>query len=150
ANKATGTKPEIMLAKALYARGYRYRKNDKSVFGKPDLTFKKIKLAIFVDGEFWHGKDWEKRKYDHKTNKEFWYKKIERNIQRDKEVNEKLTQEGWRILRFWSKEIEKNLSDCVQEIEDEIKNLKMNLKGKISIKGIGNKQLKKNLIEDDG
>lgn len=68
ANKAAGTKPELLLAKTLFARGYRYRKNDRSVFGKPDLTFKKIKLAIFIDGEFWHGKDWERRKYDHKTN----------------------------------------------------------------------------------
>jgi len=150
ANKATGTKPEIMLAKALHVRGYRYRKNDKSVFGKPDLTFKKIKLAIFVDGEFWHGKDWEKRKYDHKTNKEFWYQKIERNIQRDEEVNEKLTKEGWRVLRFWSKEIEKNLLECVLQIENEINALKMNLKEKISIKEVGDIKLKIKLIEDEG
>lgn len=80
ANKSTGTKMEILLAKTLFARGHHYRKNDKSVFGKPDLTFKKIKLAIFVDGEFWHGKDWEDRKSECKTNAEYWNKKIERNI----------------------------------------------------------------------
>ncbi|MCY0968356.1 very short patch repair endonuclease [Chryseobacterium wangxinyae] len=112
ANKSTGTKPELLLAKALFAHGHRYRKNNKSVFGRPDLTFKKIKLAIFVDGEFWHGKNWKERKKDHKTNQEFWTNKIERNIQRDIEVNEELTKQGWTILRFWGKEIEKDLLNC--------------------------------------
>ena len=130
ANKSTGTKPEILLAKMLFARGYRYKKNDKDVFGHPDLTFKKIKLAIFVDGEFWHGKDWEKRKKDHKTNKDFWIKKIERNIERDKEVNEELTKQGWIILRFWSKEIEKSLLSCILKIENEIRVQTMNFNGK--------------------
>lgn len=80
--KSADTKAEILLAKALFAKGYRYRKNNKTVFGKPDLTFKKIKLAIFVDGEFWHGKDWEIRKQNIKTNIEYWIPKIERNIER--------------------------------------------------------------------
>lgn len=130
ANKSTGTKPEILLAKMLFARGYRYKKNDKDVFGHPDLTLKKIKLAIFVDGEFWHGKDWEKRKKDHKTNKDFWIKKIERNIERDKEVNEELKKQGWIILRFWSKEIEKSLLSCILKIENEIRVQTMNFNGK--------------------
>ena len=99
--KSSGSKIESRLAKTLFAKGYRYRKNDKTVYGHPDLTFKKWKIAIFVDGEFWHGKDWEIHKYDHKTNKEFWYNKIERNIERDREVNEKLIKEGWVVLRFW-------------------------------------------------
>ena len=67
ANKSTGTKPELLLAKILFARGHRYRKNNKTVFGKPDFTFKKIKLEIFIDGEFWHGKDWFERKKDFKN-----------------------------------------------------------------------------------
>lgn len=113
ANKATSTKPEILLAKALFARGHRYRKNNKTIFGKPDLSFKKIKLLIFVDGEFWHGKDWHIRKNDHKTNQEFWIKKIERNIERDKEVNAELSKQKWSILRFWAKDIEKNLLTCI-------------------------------------
>jgi len=124
ANKASGTKPEILLAKKLWHRGHRYRKNNKTVFGKPDLTFKKIKLAIFVDGEFWHGKNWEERKYDHKTNRKFWWKKIERNIERDKEVNYKLKKQGWKVLRFWAKDIEQNLLSCVLQIEKKINKLK--------------------------
>lgn len=109
ANKSSETKPELLLAKTLFSRGHRYRKNNKTVFGKPDLTFKNIKLEIFVDGEFWHGKNWYLRKHDHKINKEFWEKKIERNIQRDIEVNRELVKNGWTILRFWGKEVEKNL-----------------------------------------
>ena len=123
-NKATGTKPELLLAKTLFARGHRYRKNDKTVFGKPDLTFKKIKLAIFVDGEFWHGKDWETKKVKIRTNTEFWHKKIERNMERDKEVNEKLKDEGWTVLRFWDKEVIKELESCVGKVEAEINRLK--------------------------
>lgn len=124
ANKSTGTVAEVMLAKALFAKGYRYRKNDKSVFGKPDLTFKRIKLALFIDGEFWHGKDWEVKKYDHKTNKEYWWNKIEGNIKRDKIVNTTLKEQGWTVMRFWSKEIEKDLSSCVAKIEFEINRLR--------------------------
>lgn len=123
ANKASGTKPEILFAKALFALGYRYRKNNKNVFGKPDLTFKKLKLAIFIDGEFWHGKDWETRKHAIKSNIKFWHSKIERNIERDKEVNAKLLEQGWTVLRFWDKEVMKELERCIEEIEDVIKAL---------------------------
>lgn len=118
--KATGSKIELALAKELWRRGHRYRKNDKTVFGKPDLTFKKIKLAIFVDSEFWHGKDWETKKHEHKSNIDFWHKKIQRNIDRDKEVNEKLTLKGWKILRFWGKDIKKSLLLCADIIEQTI------------------------------
>lgn len=122
--KSKDSKIETLLSKALWAKGYRYRKNDKTVFGKPDLTFKKFKIAIFVDGEFWHGKDWEIRKNDHKSNQEFWLKKIERNILRDKEVNERLLKEKWKVLRFWGKEIEKNLQYCLTKIEETINETK--------------------------
>ncbi|MBK6354904.1 MAG: DNA mismatch endonuclease Vsr [Saprospiraceae bacterium] len=115
--KASGSKIETALAKALFAKGLRYRKNDRTVFGRPDLTFKKHKLAVFVDSEFWHGKDWENRKYDHKSNTEFWLSKIERNIERDKEVNEQLLADGWKVLRFWGDEINKNLNNCINKIQ---------------------------------
>ncbi len=118
--KSKGSKIETMLGKALWAKGLHYRKNNKTVFGKPDFTFKKLKIAIFVDGEFWHGKDWETRKHDHKSNVKFWHRKIERNIERDKEVNAKLKSDGWKVLRFWGKEIRKNLTDCVEKIEETV------------------------------
>lgn len=114
--KSTGTQIEVTLAKALFALGLRYRKNNKSVFGKPDLTFKKYKLAIFIDGEFWHGKDWRKRKHDHKSNRDFWIKKIESNIKRDKLVNKQLLKDGWKVLRFWGKDVTKNLRTCTNKV----------------------------------
>ncbi|MFV5687171.1 very short patch repair endonuclease [Flavobacterium sp. ZT3R25] len=115
--KGTGTKDEIRLAKALWHLGYRYRKNNRTIFGTPDLTFKKLKIAIFVDSEFFHGKDWETQKDRVKTNTEFWQKKIERNIQRDVEVNNYLESQNWKVLRFWSAEVEKHLEDCISKIK---------------------------------
>lgn len=114
--KGSGTKDEIRLAKALWHLGYRYRKNDKSVFGKPDLVFKKHKIAVFVDSEFFHGKDWETEKFKIKSNQDFWHKKIARNIERDQEVNKYLIDNNWQVLRFWSKDIKKNLEECVNQI----------------------------------
>lgn len=114
--KSIATKAEVRLAKALWSLGYRYRKNNKTVFGRPDFTFKKLKIAIFVDSEFFHGKDWETRKKP-QTNPEYWIKKIERNIERDIEVNNYLLEKGWTILRFWSKEITNNLEDCIAKIQ---------------------------------
>lgn len=115
--KSKGSKEEVLLAKTLWHRGHRYRKNDKTVFGKPDLTFKRHKLAIFIDSEYFHGKDWQTAKLNIQTNRDFWWAKIEGNIQRDKKVNEELVKMGWKVLRFWSKEIRKNLESCVYEIE---------------------------------
>lgn len=117
--KGTETKEEIRLAKALWHLGYRYRKNNRKVFGTPDLTFSQLKIAIFVDGEFFHGKDWETRKKP-ETNAEFWIKKIERNIQRDIEVNTYLESQSWKILRFWSNDIKKNLDICILQIQNTI------------------------------
>jgi DNA mismatch endonuclease (patch repair protein) len=123
--KSSGTKSEVFLAKALWVLGHRYRKNNKTVFGKPDFTFKKIKLAIFVDSEFFHGKDFETKKKP-ATNAEFWEKKILRNIARDIEVNNHLKENGWTVLRFWSTEVRKNLPEVIAAIEHEI-TLKKNL-----------------------
>ena len=122
--KSKGSKIETELAKTLWAKGYRYRKNNKSVFGKPDITFKALKIAIFVDSEFWHGKDWETRKNDHKSNQAFWLAKIERNMQRDQEVNAHLLEKGWKVLRFWGKDIEKKLHYCITKIENTINETK--------------------------
>ena len=122
--KSTGSKIEVILAKALWAKGFRYRKNNKKVFGKPDLTFKQHKIAVFVDGEFFHGKDWHIRKHDLKSNHEFWFAKIERNMKRDEEVNKKLASDGWTVLRFLGKDIKKNLQFCLNKIEQEINRAK--------------------------
>lgn len=116
ANKGKGTKLELLFGKLLWNAGIRYRKNDKSVFGKPDFVIRNMKIAIFCDGEFWHGRDWETRKKDHKSNREFWFSKIERNIERDKEVNDQLRTQGWKIFRFWETEITKHPDKCLNEV----------------------------------
>lgn len=117
-NKSKGTKPELVLAKAMWALGLRYRKNSGSIFGKPDFSFKKYKVAVFVDGEFWHGKDWEQRKAEIKGNREFWITKIERNIRRDMEVTGRLKAEGWTVLRFWSNDVVKNAGCHAEKVKE--------------------------------
>ncbi len=117
--KSSATKVELLLTRKLWSKGHRYRKNNKAVFGKPDITFKSLKIAIFVDSEFFHGKDFQTKKKP-QTNTEFWEKKITRNIQRDKEVNEHLEKEGWTVLRYWSNDIKKNLDVVIQDIERHI------------------------------
>lgn len=112
---------EVKLRKELWGRGIRYRKNLKTVAGKPDLAFIGKKVAVFCDSEFWHGYDWGNAKARIKTNREFWVDKIERNMRRDAEVNSELEKEGWTVLRFWGKEIEKETSRCADEIEKAVR-----------------------------
>ena len=104
-NKSKDTKPELILRKELWKRGLRYRKNYKKAVGKPDIVFVSKKIAIFVDGKMWHGYNWENQKNDFKSHRGFWISKIERNIERDKEVTEQLQNDGWVVLRFWDFDI---------------------------------------------
>lgn len=119
--KNKDSKIEIMLRKELWNRGLRYQKNCTNIFGKPDIVFKGKKVAIFCDSEFWHGYDWENKKHEIKSKRDFWIPKIERNMQRDIEVTNRLNREGWIVLRFWGKEIKKNLKECADEIERMLK-----------------------------
>ena len=112
---------EVALRKELWNRGLRYRKNVKSIYGKPDIAFIGKKIAVFCDGEFWHGYNWEERRKDFKSHQEFWIPKIEKNIQRDKEVTEKLQSEGWIVIRFWGKEIKKDVKKCANIIEKSLR-----------------------------
>lgn len=110
------TKPELKLRKALWTAGFRYRVNSKYLIGKPDVSIKKYKTAIFIDGEFWHGYDWESKKVKIKSNRDFWIPKIERNMQRDREVNAKLAEMGYTIFRFWAKELKDDFEGCLNKI----------------------------------
>lgn len=107
---------ELVLRKILWDNGYRYRKNYSKVYGKPDIVFIGKKVAVFCDSEFWHGYSWKENKDKIHSNKDFWIKKIERNMERDEEVNKKLENEGWTVLRFWGKEITKNPQECFEKI----------------------------------
>ena len=114
------TSIELKLRKALWAEGFRYRKNYRGCTGTPDIAFAKKKIAIFCDSTFWHGLDWSEGKKRIKTNRAFWIEKIERNIARDKRINKELAEAGWLVLRFSDKEINMNLEDCVKKIKDAI------------------------------
>lgn len=118
--RSKNTSIEILLRKELWSRGIRYRINCKNVFGRPDICFKGKKIAVFCDSEFWHGKDFMNGKIP-KSNQEYWIPKIERNIKRDKEVNKQLETEGWTVIRFWGKEIQKETSVCADIIEQALK-----------------------------
>ena len=114
--RGKNTKPELVFRKALYATGHRYRIDYKKLIGKPDIALKKYKTVIFIDGEYWHGHNWAERKPKVKTNREFWIAKIERNMQRDKEVNEQLKHMGYKVFRFWESKIKKDLERCLAEV----------------------------------
>lgn len=118
--RAKDTKIEIALRKALWKKGFRYRKNLKSLPGKPDIALTKYKIAIFCDGEFFHGKDWEvlKPRLEKSNNSEFWISKISKNRERDDEINKRLLFEGWTVIRFWGNDIKKNLDECVRVVEE--------------------------------
>ena len=119
--KNKDSKIEILLRKELWKRGLRYRKNTNKVFGHPDIAFIGKKIAVFCDSEFWHGFNWEDKKKEIKSNKEFWIKKIERNMQRDIEVNTRLNEDGWTVLRFWGKDIKKDTAKCADIIEKAVR-----------------------------
>ena len=125
--KSKDTKIEVQLRKALWAKGYRYRKNYKKLPGKPDIVLGKYKIVIFCDSEFFHGKDWEvlKPRLEKGTNPEYLVKKIENNRRRDDEINKELTFEGWTVIRFWGKDIKNKLDECIKVIEDIIWEQKM-------------------------
>ena len=120
--RSDNTKIEAILRKALWNKGYRYRKNYTELPGKPDIVLTKYKIAIFCDGEFFHGKDWEvlRPKLENGNNSEYWVKKITRNRERDEEVNKKLLSMGWTVIRFWGNDIKKHTEDCVQVVEETV------------------------------
>jgi len=124
--KSKNTVIEKLLSSVLWKSGYRFRKHCTYLPGNPDICIKKYKIAVFADGEFWHGKDWDKKKHTIHTNRDYWITKIENNIKRDCFVTKELTQKGWTVLRFWGKDITHNTENCVNEIIQIIQ-LKRNL-----------------------
>lgn len=114
--KSKDTTIELALRKALWSKGIRYRKNYKMLIGKPDIVITKTKIAVFCDSDFWHGYDWENRNHKIKSNRDYWIPKIERNIQRDREVTGALEKAGWTVFRFWEHQIKKELEICVDTV----------------------------------
>lgn len=127
--KSKDTKIEVVLRKALWKKGLRYRKNYSVLPGKPDIVFTRYKIAIFCDSEFFHGKDWEvlKPRLEKTNNSEYWVRKISRNQERDEEVNKQLLALGWTVIRFWGKDILKKTDECVKVIEETLFEMKMDI-----------------------
>jgi DNA mismatch endonuclease (patch repair protein) len=120
--KSRDTAIEIELRRALWKKGYRFRKNYDKVPGHPDIAITKYKIAIFCDGEFFHGKEWEvlRPRLEKSNNSEFWINKISKNRDRDNEVNKKLLFEGWTVIRFWGDDIKRCPEECVKVVEEVI------------------------------
>ena len=122
--RGTGSKLEAQFRKEFWKRGFRYRVNVKTLIGKPDIVFNKYKTVVFIDGEFWHGHNWPEKREKIKSNRGFWIPKIERNMQRDNEVNKALKAQGLTIFRFWEREVKKNPEICLQSVIEHLKKSK--------------------------
>ena len=118
--KGKDTSIELILRKALWEKGYRYRKNYKKLPGRPDIALTKYKIAIFCDSEYFHGKDWDslRKKLITGKNPEYWVSKIERNIERDNEKDLLLKSQGWTVIHFWGNDIKNNIDECVKTVEE--------------------------------
>ena len=121
--RSTGTGPEVSLRKALWRRGLRYRLYAKNLPGRPDIVFPRERVAVFVDGDFWHGRQWEERglpslahQFRETPTAEYWVRKIERNVERDVRVNADLAERGWRVIRFWEKDVKNDVGACVEAV----------------------------------
>ena len=125
--RAKDTSIELALRKALWEKGYRYRKNYKLLPGTPDIVLTKYKIAIFCDSEFFHGKDWQTLmpRLQKGKNPNYWISKIERNMERDREKDKTLLFEGWTVIHFWGQDILKNTDECIRVIEEMIFDIKM-------------------------
>lgn len=115
--KSVKTAPEILFQKALYNKGIKFKRNYSKLPGNPDIALIAKKIAIFIDGEFWHGYQWRKKKRKLKANRAYWIPKIERNIARDKQNNKKLKKAGWQVIRLWQHQIIKDLPKCIEKIK---------------------------------
>lgn len=128
--KSQNTKPELRLRKALWKQNLRYRVNLKSLPGKPDIVFTKYKVAVFCDGDFWHGHNWALRglsslEEELQGYSPYWKEKILKNVKRDEEVNYALYSMGWTVLRFWESDINKNVDDCVRTIKETLFDIRL-------------------------
>ena len=123
--RSKDSKAELLLRRALWRKGLRYRKHAK-LTGKPDVVFGSARIVVFVDGDFWHGNAWRLRglpnleaMFPHRT--EWWVKKINRNMERDLEVTVALKREGWKVLRFWESAVLRDVERIANRIETEVK-----------------------------
>jgi DNA mismatch endonuclease (patch repair protein) len=120
--RSKGTVPEILLGKALWSLGLRYKKHYK-LPGSPDFVFTRVKIAVFCDGDFWHGNKWRLKGFNSLEEElasysEFWVRKITSNVARDNRVNETLKADGWHVIRFWESDIKQNPLLCAKQVQE--------------------------------
>lgn len=125
-NRSTDTRPELILRRELHRRGIRYRLHARDVVGKPDLVVRKLRLAVFVDGDFWHGNRWRLRgltrlEEDFHRNRDWWVAKIRRNVDRDREVDDRLAGEGWTVLRVWESDVLADVAAAADRVQEAIR-----------------------------
>ena len=114
--RSNNTSPEVVLRKKLWGAGVRFNRKPSKLPGKPDIVISKHNVIVFIDGEFWHGYDWKKKKKKIKANRGYWIPKIERNVLRDKKANKELRKNGWKVVRFWEHQIKKDTAKCLKKI----------------------------------
>jgi DNA mismatch endonuclease (patch repair protein) len=121
--RAKNTEPERMLRSALFRRGLRFRINVRKLPGCPDIVFSGAHVVVFVDGDFWHGAGWRERGFTSmeaqfvgQRRSEFWIKKIQANVERDRRVDKLLGESGWRVVRLWESDVRKSLDVCVAKV----------------------------------
>lgn len=119
ANKSKNTSIEIMLRKGLFARGLRYKLHVRDLPGRPDVVFSRKKVAVFIDGDFWHGYRYPQWK---NTLSIYWDNKIQTNRRRDNKNFRRLRRMGWRVIRLWEHEIRSNVENCVERVVDALNN----------------------------
>lgn len=101
--RSKNTKPEILFGSMMHRAGLRYRKHAKDLPGKPDFVFRPVKVAVFIDGDFWHG--YKLREWEHKLSQGYWREKIKRNVERDRLKRAALRREGWKVIRIWDHQL---------------------------------------------
>ena len=121
--RSSGTKPELALRRALRRRGARFQINYSLAVGRPDIAFPRRRVAIFVDGDFWHGRGWRERgfrsledQFRHWNRGPWWFEKISGNVARDRRVTRSLRRQGWRVIRFSESELLARLDRCVERV----------------------------------
>jgi DNA mismatch endonuclease (patch repair protein) len=133
-NRGRDTKPELVLRSELHRRGVRYRLHARDVAGRPDLVIRSLRLAVFVDGDFWHGNRWRLRGLrsladDFPSNTDWWVAKITRNIERDREVSQRLTSEGWTVLRLWESDVLRDVAAAADKVQEAVRSARGGIPG---------------------
>lgn len=126
--RSQDTTPERVLRKALWSRGLRYRLHYRHLPGSPDIVFPSARVAVFVDGDFWHGNQWKLRglrsleeQFERSDNAEYWIPKIKRNMVRDTDAKVRLEYEGWQVVRLWESDLKSHLGECADRVANAVR-----------------------------